>query len=115
VADAELNRSRQRLENLRAQIEQDVRDALLDLQSAADQVDVSKSNVDLAEQTLAQARDRFTNGAASNIEVVQAQDAVASAHESYISSLYAFNLARVELARATGSAERGFRQYWKGK
>ena len=115
VADAELNRSQQQLENLRAQVEQDVRDALLDLQSAADQVEVSKSNVDLAEQTLAQARDRFTNGAADNIEVIQAQDAVASAHEAYISSLYAFNLARVELARATGSAERGYRQYWKGK
>jgi outer membrane protein TolC len=115
VAEGQLNRSRQLVENLRAQIEQDVRDALLDLQSAADQVTVSRSNVDLAGQTLAQARDRFTNGAADNIEVVQAQDAVAGANESYISSLYAFNLARVELARATGSAERGFRQYWKGK
>jgi outer membrane protein TolC len=115
VAEAELNRSRQELENLRAQIEQDVRDALLDLQSAADQVTVARSNVDLAAQTLVQARDRFTNGATDNIEVVQAQEAVATANESYISSLYAFNLARVELARATGSAERGFRQYWKGK
>jgi outer membrane protein TolC len=46
---------------------------------------------------------------------VQAQETVASASESYISSLYAYNLARVELARATGSAESGFRQYWKGK
>jgi outer membrane protein TolC len=47
--------------------------------------------------------------------VVQAQEAVASANEAYIASLYAFNLARVELARATGSAESGFRQYWKEK
>src|SRR6266581_3783632 len=113
VAQAELNRSRQQLENLRAQIEQDVRDGILDLQAAADQVSVAMSNVDLAGRTLTQARDRFASGATDNIEVVQAQEAVASANESYISSLYAYNLARVELARATGSAERGFRQYWK--
>jgi outer membrane protein TolC len=115
VAQAELNRSRQEVDNLRAQIEQDVRDGLLDLQAAADQVSVAMSNVDLAERTLTQARDRFASGATDNIEVVQAQEAVASANESYISSLYAYNLARVELARATGSAERGFRQYWKEK
>lgn len=113
VAEAELNRSQQELENLRAQIEQDVRDGLLDLQAAADQVSVAMSNVDLAARTLTQARDRFASGATDNIEVVQAQQTVASANESYISSLYAYNLARVELARATGSAERGFRQYWK--
>ena len=115
IAEAELNRSRQQLENLRAQIEQDVRDGILDLQAAADQVAVAMSNVDLAERTLTQARDRFASGATDNIEVVQAQETVASANESYISSLYAYNLARVELARATGSAERGFRQYWKEK
>lgn len=115
IAQAELNRSRQQLENLRAQVEQDVRDGILDLQAAADQVSVAMSNVDLAERTLAQARDRFASGATDNIEVVQAQETVASANESYISSLYAYNLARVELARATGSAERGFRQYWKEK
>jgi outer membrane protein TolC len=115
VAQAQLNRIRQEADNLRAQIEQDVRDGLLDLQAAADQVTVAMSNVDLAQQTLTQSRDRFASGATDNIEVVQAQEAVASANESYISSLYAFNLARVELARATGSAESGFRQYWKGK
>ncbi len=115
VAQAELNRDRQEAENIKAQIEQDVRDGLLDLQAAADQVSVAMSNVNLAEQTLTQARDRFASGATDNIEVVQAQETVASANESYISSLYAYNLARVELARATGSAERGFRQYWKGK
>ena len=71
--------------------------------------------MDLAQQTLTQARDRFSAGATDNIEVVQAQEAVANANDSYISSLFAYNLARVELARATGSAERGIREYWKEK
>lgn len=115
IADAELARDRQRLDDLRAQIEQDVRDALLDLQSAADQVNVAKSNVDLAQQALTESRDRFQAGATDNLEVVQAQETVATANESYITSLYAYNLARVRLARATGAAERGIRQYWKGK
>jgi outer membrane protein TolC len=115
IADADLARRRQQLENLRGQIEQDVRTAMLDLQSSSDQVGVAKSNVDLAQQTLTQARDRFSAGVTDNIEVVQAQQSVANANESYISSLYAYNLARVELARATGSAERGIREYWKGK
>ena len=100
---------------LSAQIEQDVRSALLDLQSASEQVNVSRSNADLAQQTLTQARDRFSAGVTDNIEVVQAQQSVANANDSYISSLYAYNLARVELARAAGSAERGIREYWKGK
>ena len=115
IADAELEHDRQRVDDLRAQIEQDVRDAQLDLQSAADQVSVARSNVDLAQQALTESRDRFQAGATDNLEVVQAQETVATANESYITSLYAYNLARVRLARATGTAERGIRQYWKGK
>lgn len=115
-AEATLRQARQRLEDLRAQIDNDVRNALLDLNAAADQVEVARSSVDLAEQTLSQAQDRFTAGVADNLEVVQAQQSVASAHETYISSLYAHNLAKVELARSVGNAEQGVKQYLtKGK
>ena len=61
--------------------------------------------VDLANQQLVQAQDRFSAGVASNIEVVQAQEAVATASDNYISSLYAHNLAKISLARALGVAE----------
>jgi outer membrane protein TolC len=115
-AEASLRQAKQRLEDLRAQIDNDVRNALLDLNAAADQVEVARSSVDLAEQTLTQAQDRFVAGVADNLEVVQAQESVASAHESYISSLYAHNLAKVELARSLGNAEQGVKQYLtKGK
>jgi outer membrane protein TolC len=115
-AEASLRQTRQRLEDLRAQIDNDVRNALLDLNAAADQVEVARSSVDLAEQTLTQAQDRFSAGVADNLEVVQAQESVASAHENYISSLYAHNLAKVELARSLGNAEQGVKQYLtKGK
>ena len=114
-ASAQLEQSRERLENLRGQIDLDVRAALLSLESASEQVTVARSNIDLAEQTLAQSRDRFAAGVTDTVEVVQAQDAVASAHDAYISSLYSYNYAKISLARAVGLAEEGVREYFKGK
>ena len=114
-ADAKLEQSRERLENLRAQIDSDVRAALLNLQSSADQVNVARSNIDLAEQTLTQSRDRFSAGVTDTVEVVQSQETVASAHEQYISSLYSYNYAKVSLVRALGIAEQGIKEYFRGK
>ena len=110
-AEATLRQSRQQLENLRGQIDYEVRSARLDLNAAADQVEVARSSVDLATQTLAQAQDRFTAGVTDNLEVVQAQDALTSANQTYISALYSHNLAKIELAKAVGFAEEGVRQY----
>ena len=114
-AEATLRQRRQQLENLRAQIDYDVRTALLDLQAAADQVEVARTSLDLANQTLEQARDRFSAGVTDNLEVVQAQETVASANENYINSLYAHNIAKVSLARALGVAEQGVKQYLESK
>ncbi len=114
-AEATLRQNRARLENLRGQIEYEIRTALLDLEAADEQVQVARSSVELAEQTLTQARDRFSAGVTDNLEVVQAQETVAGAHESYISSLYSHNLAKIELVRAMGYAEQGVMQYLKGK
>ena len=113
-ADARLEQSRQRLENLRAQVDADVRTALLNIESGEEQVAVAQSNIDLADQTLVQARDRFRAGVTDTVEVVQAQEAVASAHENYISSLYQDNYAKISLARALGLAEEGVKEYFKG-
>jgi outer membrane protein TolC len=113
-ADATLEQSRERLDNVRAQIESDVRTALLNLQSTSDQVNVARSNIDLADQTLAQSRDRFTAGVTDTVEVVQSQETVASAHEQYISSLYQYNFAKISLIRALGLAESGVKEYFRG-
>jgi len=93
-ADASLARERQRLEDLRARIDQEVRDVYLDLDAAAQEVSVEKSAVTLATQNLEQSRDRFVSGVTDNIEVVQAQDALAVASDAYIASLYSYNLAK---------------------
>jgi outer membrane protein TolC len=101
-ARAALKQRSDELANQGAQIEVEVRDAFLDLQSAAQQVSVARDNLALANETLEQARDRFDSGVTDNIEVVQAQGAVAGANDNLISALYAHNLAKVALARAMG-------------
>ena len=110
-AEANLRQYNSQLDDLRGKIDYEVRSALLDLQSAAQQVEVARSTLDLASQTLDQARDRFAAGVVDNLEVVQAQESVAAANESYISSLYAHNLAKVELAHAIGYAEKGVLEF----
>ena len=114
-ADAQLKQARSQLADLRGRIDYEVRASLLDLNSAAEQVEVARSSVELAEQTLTQSEDRFAAGVTDNLEVVQAQESVASAHENYIESLYAHNLAKIELARAIGDAETGVKRYLKGQ
>ncbi|HUI50184.1 MAG TPA: TolC family protein, partial [Terriglobales bacterium] len=113
-ADARLEETRERVDNLRAQIDADARTALLNIQSAAQQVEVARSNIDLAEETLRQSEDRFRAGVTDTVEVVQSQEAVASAHEQYISSLYNYNFAKVSLARSLGMAEETVKNFFKG-
>src|SRR6185369_12458342 len=110
-ADTEIRQRKDELGSLDQHIDVDIRSALLDLKSAADQVAVARDNLDVANQTLTQARDRFTAGVTDNIEVVQAQDAVANAQEALISSMYAHNLAKVTLARAVGMTDTNLKQF----
>ncbi len=115
VADSLLARAEQRLADLRASIDQEVRDAFLDLQDTAQEVSVELNAVRLATQTLQQSRDRFASGVTDNIEVVQAQESLADADDAYIASLYRYNTAKISLARAIGSAESNYALYLKGQ
>lgn len=114
-ADAALQQRKAEQADLRQRIDQEVRVALLDLQTAADQVAVAGSSVDLARQTLTQAQDRFAAGVADNIEVVQAQTALVNASQTYITSVYAHNLAKVALSRSIGAADQSLRELLRGK
>jgi outer membrane protein TolC len=112
--ETDLKQRKQELANLQGQIDQEVRASLLDLNSAADQVAVAGSNLDLAKQTLTQARDRFAAGVTDNIEVVQAQESVSNAEQNLITSIYAHNLAKVALARALGATETNLKTFMGG-
>ncbi len=114
-ADARLKETQAQLEDLRAQIAYQLRTALLDLKSSGDRAQVARSARDLANQQLQQAQDRFSAGVVSSIEVVQAQDALATADENFISSLYNYNMAKASLARALGVAEKSYREFIGGR
>jgi len=115
VANSMLARAKQRLEDLRASIDQEVRNVFLDLQDTAQEVAVEQNAVRLATQTLQQSRDRFSSGVTDNIEVVQAQESLADSNDAYIASLYRYNIAKISLARAIGFAESNYAQYLKGQ
>jgi outer membrane protein TolC len=104
-AEATIAQRRAELADQKAHVEQEVRNALIELQTANGQLKLTQANRDFARETLTQARDRFAAGVSTTLEVVQAQEQVASAESDYISSLFALDLARVSLARATGQAE----------
>ena len=114
-ARAVLKQRQDELADLNGQIDYQVRAALLDMQSAADQVAVARNNLDLANQTLTQAQDRFASGVTDTIEVVQAQGSVAVANDDLIAALYAHNLSKVELARALGSTEEHIQKFMEAK
>ena len=66
---------------------------------------VAAENRTLAGRALAQSQDRYKNGVTNYLEVLEAQEAVVAADENYIASLFSFNVAKISLARALGSAE----------
>ena len=102
---ATLRQRESEYQDTRGRVEQDVRDAVIQLQTAIGQAHLAESNKQFALQTLTQAQDRFDAGVTNTVEVVQAQQQESAAESDYVSSLFAFNLARLTLARATGEAE----------
>lgn len=110
-ADSALQQRRAELADLQGRIDQDVRTAFFNLQSSSRLVEVARSNINLANETLTQSQDRFNAGVADNLEVVQAQESVASATQTYIASLYSYNFAKISLAQAMGVAEQSGLQY----
>jgi membrane fusion protein, multidrug efflux system len=103
-AEATLRQRRAEAESLRGQVDFDVRTAFLDLQAAREQVEVARQNLTLATETLTRSQDRFAAGVTDSVEVVQAEQSVASANEQHIASLFNHNVTRFALARATGLA-----------
>ena len=105
-ADLEIKKLEQQKDDLRNQIALDVKTALLNLQSARNEVQVANLGVQLSKEEVDQARDRFKAGVANNIEVIQAQDSLARANDNQIAALYRFNQARADLARSIGQMEK---------
>ncbi|HEY6946368.1 MAG TPA: TolC family protein [Candidatus Acidoferrum sp.] len=105
-ADLEIRKLEEQRADLRNQIALDVKTALLNLDSARNEVQVANLGVQLSKEEVDQARDRFKAGVANNIEVIQAQDSLSRANDNQIAALYRFNQARADLARSIGQMEK---------
>ncbi len=105
-ADLEIQKLQQQQGDLRNSIALDVKTALINLDSARNQVTVANLGVQLSKEEVDQARDRFKAGVANNIEVIQAQDSLARANDNQIAALYRFNQARADYARSIGQMEK---------
>jgi len=92
-------------------VDQEIRQALLDLDSATEQVDVAGQGQELARRELTLSQDRFQTGTTNNIEVVTAQDALARAEENYIVAVTRHVDAKCALARALGDTEKNLQQF----
>jgi len=113
-AQAQLETAQARLSDKNAQVDADVRDALLDIASTQQQVQVAQSSVTLAGEALSEAQQRYANGVSDNLAVSQAQQSVAQANDQYVTSLYRHNVAKLSLARALGAGE-NYKNYLGGK
>jgi outer membrane protein TolC len=114
-AQSQLDQKRAQLSDLEGQIGADVRDSILDIQAAAKQVEVARSNSELAKEALSEAQQRYKAGVSDNLAVSQALESVAQADNQYVSSLYQHNIAKLSLARALGVAESSYKKYVGGK
>jgi outer membrane protein TolC len=115
VAGAQLDQAKARLSDQIQQVNADVRDAILDIQTAAKLVEAAKSNVELAREALSEAQDRFKAGVADSLPVSQALATDRQAEDQYISALYQHNVAKLSLARALGVASTNYKDYLGGK
>jgi outer membrane protein TolC len=114
-AQAQLDQKQAQLNDLQGQIGADVRDSILDIQAAAKQVSVARSNVELATEALSEAQQRYAAGVADNLAVSQALTSLAQADDQLNGSLYQHNVAKLSLARALGIAETNYKDYVGGK
>ncbi|MGD0889512.1 MAG: TolC family protein [Acidobacteriaceae bacterium] len=111
TAQAALTQRQSELEDLKGQVESDVRNAFLDLEAATSQVKLAQRNLQVNKETLDLTRQRFDAGVTDNVEVVQAQESLTSADLDSINSVFAHNLAKLSLARAIASAADNLQQF----
>ena len=109
-AEGSLREARTALDQSRSQIETDVLTAISGVDWALKQLDISAGNVTLSRQEVEFARQRFSQGVADNTEVVNAQDRLSRTNDAQIRARYTLGLARANLARATGAAEKTYRK-----
>ena len=115
VAEAQKSDTLNRMADLQQQIDQQLRDSMLDLTSSQALVRVSQQNVELATRALSDANDRFAAGVDDNLPVVQAQATLSQAQSQLIADTLSYNQAKLGLARNLGIVDTQYMMYLHGK
>ncbi len=95
-----------RTRDLREQVELEVREAIDNLNSAVDEVNVANDGLALSDSELTQARRRYQAGVATGLEVTDAQTRLVRARTNQIAALFNYNLARIDLGQSMGDVQR---------
>ena len=111
VAVAQTRALQQAIISKRVDVEGDIRGSLLDVQSAAELVRVSRSSAALSQQALDDATARFTAGVDDDLPVVRAQATLAGAENQVVQAEFQYNVAKLQLARNTGVVETEYKRY----
>lgn len=111
VSKAKMQETNAQLDDLRSHIDEQVRSALLDVSANKQLFEVARSNVDLATRALSDETDRVNAGVDDNLPLVTAEATLATAENNLVESLYAYNVSKIGLARATGVLEQQYRTY----
>jgi outer membrane protein TolC len=112
-ADATLAQRRAEYEDLKGQIESDVRSAFLDLQAASSQVEVAQKNIQVAHEAAELTRQKLEAGVSTTVDYTQAEEAATNAELDYINAVFAHNIAKLSLARAMGSGAKALPDFLK--
>jgi outer membrane protein len=102
TAESQLHQAEIRARDLRDEIELEVRLAIDTLASTREQLRAAEQSQKLALEELELARLRFDAQVAPQIEVVNAQAALAEARSRHVNALFALKSAEIEYQRVTG-------------
>ncbi|MGB9514489.1 MAG: TolC family protein, partial [Candidatus Acidiferrum sp.] len=112
-ADATLVQRRAEYDDLKGQIESDVRSAFLDLQAAASQVEVAQKNLEVSREAAELTHQKLVAGVSTTVDYTQAQESTTTAQFDYINAVFAHNIAKLSLARAMGRAAKELPEFLK--
>lgn len=102
IAFSQLHQAKLQLVDAKAQVDEDVRVSFNALQTTIDELQHAQKNLELAMKLMNQASDRYKNGVADNLEVVDAQTTLAQARTQFDNALASQHIAWINFDLARG-------------
>jgi outer membrane protein TolC len=105
IAQIEVDQRQRGVSQREIEVEQDVRQALRELQQIKESVELQRRAVAVADQQRRLAVLRYQRGLGSNFDVVDAESSLVTARSALVQLLASYAVARLDLKRATGTLD----------